>query len=47
VLDLFRTMASAGTTVVIATHERDITRIVDRKIEIADGTIVARPEHAG
>jgi putative ABC transport system ATP-binding protein len=48
VLDLFRKMASSGTTVVIATHERDITRIVDRKIEIADGKLaLATPEHAG
>src|SRR5436309_4909609 len=37
VLDLFKTMATSGTTVVIATHERDITRLVDRKIEVADG----------
>jgi putative ABC transport system ATP-binding protein len=41
VLDLFRAMASSGTTVVIATHERDITRLVDRKIEVADGHLVA------
>jgi len=41
VLDLFRTMASSGTTVVIATHERDITRLVDRKVEVADGSLVA------
>jgi putative ABC transport system ATP-binding protein len=39
VLDLFRTMASSGTTVVIATHERDITRLVDRKVEVADGSL--------
>jgi ABC-type lipoprotein export system ATPase subunit len=30
-------MASSGTTVVIATHERDIARLVDRKVEVADG----------
>jgi putative ABC transport system ATP-binding protein len=41
VLDLFRAMASSGTTVVIATHERDITRVVDRKVEVADGALVA------
>lgn len=41
VLDLFRTMASAGTTVVIATHERDITRLVDRRVELVDGLIAA------
>jgi putative ABC transport system ATP-binding protein len=37
VLDLFRRMSAAGTTVVIATHERDIGRIVDRTVELADG----------
>jgi putative ABC transport system ATP-binding protein len=41
VLDLFRAMASSGTTVLIATHERDITRMVDRKVEVADGHLVA------
>jgi putative ABC transport system ATP-binding protein len=41
VLTLFREMASAGTTVVIATHERDIACVVDRKIEVADGVLMA------
>ena len=40
VLDLFRAMASSGTTVVIATHERDITRLVDRRVEVADGALL-------
>jgi putative ABC transport system ATP-binding protein len=40
ILDLFRSMASLGTTVVIATHERDIARVIDRSVEIADGIIV-------
>ena len=44
VLGLFRKMASAGTTVVIATHERDIAKIVDRRIEIADGKLAASTE---
>ncbi len=39
VLDLFRAMASSGTTVVIATHERDITHLVDRRVEVADGAL--------
>jgi putative ABC transport system ATP-binding protein len=39
ILDLFRDMANRGTTVVIATHEADIARVIDRKIEISDGKI--------
>jgi putative ABC transport system ATP-binding protein len=39
ILDLFRDMANRGTTVVIATHEADIARVIDRRIEIADGAI--------
>ncbi len=39
ILDLFRDMANRGTTVVIATHEADIARVIDRKIEILDGKI--------
>jgi putative ABC transport system ATP-binding protein len=39
ILDLFRDMANGGTTVVIATHEADIARVIDRTIEISDGSI--------
>ena len=39
ILDLFRDMANQGTTVVIATHEADIARVIDRKVEISDGSI--------
>jgi putative ABC transport system ATP-binding protein len=42
VLALFREMANAGTTVVIATHEREIASIVDRRVAIVDGQV-----HAG
>lgn len=41
ILDLFRNMAHQGTTVVIATHEADIARVIDRRIEISDGTLAA------
>jgi putative ABC transport system ATP-binding protein len=41
VLDLFRALASSGTTVVIATHERDITRLADRKVEVTDGCLAS------
>jgi putative ABC transport system ATP-binding protein len=39
ILQLFREMANHGTTVVIATHEADIARIIDRRVEISDGEI--------
>ncbi len=39
VLDLFRGLGDAGTTIVIATHDRDIERVVDRVVSIADGVI--------
>ena len=42
ILDLFRDMANRGTTVVIATHEADIARVIDRRIEISDGAILNR-----
>ena len=41
ILDLFRNMANRGITVVIATHEADIARVIDRRIEISDGTLAA------
>ena len=41
ILNLFRIMATQGTTVVIATHEADIARVIDRRIEIADGSVVS------
>ena len=40
VLDLFREMATAGTTVVIATHEAQIARVIDRRVEISDGAVI-------
>ena len=40
VLDLFRGLATTGTTVVIATHERDIATVIDRVVRIADGVVV-------
>lgn len=45
ILDLFRDMANRGTTVVIATHESDIARVIDRRIEISDGKIHPQISH--
>lgn len=39
VLTLFRSLADAGTTVIIATHERDIADVIDRSIMLEDGKI--------
>ncbi len=41
VLALFRSLTREGVTVVIATHERDIARVVDRVVSVVDG-VVAR-----
>jgi putative ABC transport system ATP-binding protein len=46
VLRLFRGLATAGTTVVIATHERDIARTADRVVGLADGAIVGLADAA-
>ena len=40
VLTLFRSLAGSGTTVLIATHERDIASVVDRTVSIADGLVI-------
>jgi putative ABC transport system ATP-binding protein len=41
VLDLFQKLVGLGSTVVIATHERDISGI-DRTIELVDGAIASK-----
>jgi putative ABC transport system ATP-binding protein len=39
-LQLFRDLAMSGKTVVMVTHERDVTKWVDRTVTLADGQIV-------
>ena len=46
VLELLLAMASSGKTVVIATHERDISHLVDRKIEMTDGSLTDSTNYA-
>jgi ABC-type lipoprotein export system ATPase subunit len=40
VLGLFRKLKDLGNTVVMATHEPDAARLVDRSVELADGRVV-------
>jgi putative ABC transport system ATP-binding protein len=44
-LELFRALAAEGRTVVIATHEREISRLATRTIALSDGRVrgVAQP----
>ncbi len=39
VLELFSSLVGNGTTVVMVTHEPDISRLVDREFELIDGTL--------
>jgi len=39
VLALLRRLADAGTTVVVATHERDLGEFADRVVTVADGVV--------
>ena len=41
VLQLFQNLAASGKTIVMVTHERDITDLVARSITLSDGEIVA------
>jgi len=40
ILELLRAQAEAGKTVVIVTHNREISRVADRVIELSSGSIV-------
>ncbi|HWC65078.1 MAG TPA: ABC transporter ATP-binding protein [Thermoanaerobaculia bacterium] len=46
VFGIFRAMADAGRTVVIATHERDLASVADRVVEVADGALGGRETRA-
>ena len=41
ILELLRSEAEAGTTVVVVTHNREISRVADRVIELSSGHIVS------
>jgi putative ABC transport system ATP-binding protein len=41
ILDLLRAQAEAGKTVIVVTHNREISRVADRVIELSSGHIIA------
>jgi putative ABC transport system ATP-binding protein len=41
ILDLLRAQADSGKTIVVVTHNREISRVADRVIELSSGHIVA------
>ena len=43
VLGLLKALAGAGKTVVVATHEREVGRIADRVVTLADGRVLEAP----
>jgi putative ABC transport system ATP-binding protein len=48
ILELLRAQAEAGRTVLVVTHNRDISRVADRVIELSSGRIVSDgPPHGG
>jgi putative ABC transport system ATP-binding protein len=47
VLDLFAQLAVEGTTVVMVTHERDVSRYATRQVSLADGRVRADSASAG
>jgi putative ABC transport system ATP-binding protein len=42
VLQLLRQLTDHGTTVVIATHERDLSGLIDRTVELVDGAVAPK-----
>jgi putative ABC transport system ATP-binding protein len=47
ILELLRAQAESGKTVVVVTHNREISRVADRVIELSSGHIVADGAPAG
>jgi putative ABC transport system ATP-binding protein len=47
ILELLQAQAAAGKTVLVVTHNREISRVADRVIELSSGRIVADGPPAG
>ncbi|MCB0964358.1 MAG: ATP-binding cassette domain-containing protein, partial [Acidimicrobiales bacterium] len=47
ILELLRAQAAAGKTVLVVTHNREISRVADRVIELSSGRLVGDGPPAG
>jgi putative ABC transport system ATP-binding protein len=47
VLELFDELRAGGTTLVVITHDEEVSRRADRRVRITDGRLYAEPVHAG
>jgi putative ABC transport system ATP-binding protein len=47
ILELLRSQAESGKTVLVVTHNREISRIADRVVELSSGRVVADGPPAG
>jgi putative ABC transport system ATP-binding protein len=47
ILDLLKAQADAGRTVLVVTHNREISRVADRVIELSSGHIISDGPPAG
>jgi putative ABC transport system ATP-binding protein len=47
VLDVFAGLAAEGRTIVMATHERDVSRVATRQLTLLDGRVVADEVRVG
>jgi putative ABC transport system ATP-binding protein len=47
VLDVFAGLAAEGRTIVMATHERDVSRVATRQVTLLDGRVVADEARVG
>jgi len=47
VLDVFAGLAAEGRTIVMATHERDVSRVATRQVTLLDGRVVADEVRVG
>ncbi len=47
IIDLLKKLAAQGKTVIVVTHDRDIARVADVRLEMEDGKIRSMPKYVG